>query len=114
MNLGGYDDYAFNEALGNAFLKETLESNSSIFCHFSEGDKTPNTDGTFEIIEKSDGKYIPTGIFCVQVKTLNHDYINKNTDRIKSQYKYSCDTKIFNVVKEAITLDPSQFSKGID
>lgn len=106
MNLGGYDDYAFNEALGNAFLKEKLESNSSIFCHFSEGDKTPNTDGTFEIIEKSDGKYIPTGTFCVQIKTLNHDYINKNTDGIKSQYKYSCDTKIFNVVKEAITLDP--------
>lgn len=106
MNLGGYDEYAFNEADGNAYLKIKLESNKSIFCHFSEADKTPNVDGSFEILENVNGRNIPIGTFRVQIKTLDHDYVNRNTNGIISQYKYSCDTKIFNVVKKAITLDP--------
>lgn len=106
LNLGGYDEYAFNEAAGNAYLKTKLESNKSIFCHFSEADKTPNVDGSFEILENVCGKNIPIGTFRVQIKTLNHEYVNKNTGGTISRYKYSCDTKIFNVVKNAITLDP--------
>lgn len=106
MNLGGYDTNDFNEATGNTILKNFLHKDKTIFCHFSEQDKTPNFDGYFEILEKQKNKKEPIGRIDVQIKTLNSDYINKNKGLNRSQYKYSCETKIFNAVKRAITLNP--------
>lgn len=106
MNLGGYDKNDFNEADGNVILKNFLHTNKLLFCHFSEQDKTPNFDGYFEILEKGDTKNIPIGKIEVQIKTLNTDYSNLNKTLNCSQYKYSCETKIFNAVKKAITFNP--------
>ena len=106
MNLGGYDKYDFKESDGNAILKLILESHKNIYCHFNELDKTPNFDGSFDILDVQQHMSIPLGKFEVQIKTLNHEYTNSNTRENCSKYKYSCDTKIFNAVKEAITLNP--------
>lgn len=106
MNLGGYDKYDFKESDGNAILKQLLESQKNIYCHFNELDKIPNFDGSFDVLDVHQQKSIPLGKFEVQVKTLNHDYTNSNKRENCSKYKYSCDTKIFNAVKKAITLNP--------
>lgn len=106
MNLGGYDRSSFNESTGNSILKDLLHLHSEMFGHFAELDKTPNTDGYFDILKREDNKSVPIGKFEVQIKTLDYDYSNSNTTQNCSKYKYSCDTKIFNVVKEAITLNP--------
>ena len=106
MNLGGYDTNDFNEASGNIILKDFLHKNEMLFCHFSEQDKTPNFDGYFEILEKQKNKSTPIGSVNVQIKTLNNNYVNENKKLNCSQYKYSCETKIFNAVKKAITLNP--------
>lgn len=102
MNLGKYDPYSFKEVDGNIILKQFLNKNRMLYCHFSEQDKTPNFDGYFEILEEEN----PFGRIEVQIKTLNNNYKNSNTKGFCSQYKYSCDTKIFNAVKKSITLNP--------
>lgn len=106
MNLGGYDRNDFNESLGNSILKSLLQSHSGMYGHFEELDKTPNMDGYFDILKDENKKSVPVGKIEVQIKTLDHDYLNLNKTKNRSKYKYSCDTKIFNVVKEAITLNP--------
>ena len=106
MNLGGYSRENFNESTGNRILENFLHSNSLIFTHFSQQDKTPNFDGYFEILKQATGKNIPIGRYEVQIKTMDHNYINTNKQKNCSQYKYSCETKIFNAVKNAITLNP--------
>lgn len=106
MNIGGYDKYSFNEGLGNRILSDLLESQKSIITHFSQSDKVPNFDGYFEILEFGEKKNNPIGRIDVQIKTLDHDYKNNNKRKNVSQYKYTCETKIFNAVKEALTLNP--------
>jgi len=106
MNLGGYTNNDYNESSGNIILKEILHNEKLIFTHFDEQDKTPNFDGFFEILENKANKSVPIGRFDVQIKTLNHNYKNENKKINRSQYKYSCDTKIFNAVKKSVTLNP--------
>lgn len=105
-NIGGYDEHSFNESDGISKLMIFLHQKKNIKANLLSGDKIPNLDGNIQLLEKSESKSIPKRIFHVQVKTLNHDYSNMNTKGVKSQYKYSEDTKVFNVVKENITSDP--------
>lgn len=105
-NLGGYDINNFYDSKGNAFLISFLEQDCNIKTDIKKDDKAPNLDGTIELLKKSDKVSIPVQIFHVQVKTLNKSYVNKNKKENISQYKYSADTKVFNVVKEHITSDP--------
>lgn len=103
VNLAGYVKSSFDESKGNDFLDLVLTSTNKIYSHFSKLDKGPNFDGHFELL---DNNGIPIGRFNVQIKTMSTDYKNNNKRGIISQYKYSCDTKIFNAVKYGITLDP--------
>lgn len=107
MNIGGYDKNSFSESSGNRILGEILEQTQLIKVHFTENDKTPNFDGTFEICECTKAKKVPIGRFNVQIKTMSTDYKNYNKSEQVSDYKYPCDTKIFNSVKNGISCDPA-------
>jgi len=93
-NIGKHSESVFIEAEGNIILKRKLTSNKRISCFFSENDKTPNTDGFFELIDE---KGVPLKRFNVQIKTTNDLKMGK----------YSLDTKILNYVFSKITADPT-------
>lgn len=106
-NLGGYDENSFYDSNGVAYLTRFLQQEHGIKGVIQSDDKTPNLDGTIQLLEwNSETRAIPKQIFHVQVKTMNHGYENTNRIHHRSQYKYSVDTKVFNVVKENITFDP--------
>jgi len=93
-NIGRHTEGVFIESNGNIILKRKLTSNKRISCFFSENDKTPNTDGFFELIDE---KGVPQKRFNVQIKTTNE---------LKNG-KYSLDTKILNYVFSKISIDPT-------
>lgn len=105
-HLAGYDNNSFFDSRGNTFLTAFLEKENTIKTFIKKDDKIPNLDGTIELLEKSRKVAIPVQVFQVQVKTLNKNYDNKNKNGNVSQYKYSADTKVFNIVKEHVTSDP--------
>ncbi len=106
-NIGGYDKNSFYDSTGITFLTQFLQKNHTIKALLQSDDKIPNLDGTIQLLKKATAsKSIPAQIFHVQVKTLNSNYVNKNKNKNISQYKYSIDTKVFNVVKNNITSDP--------
>jgi hypothetical protein len=94
VNIGKHYTTAFVESDGISILKRKLETNRIIKCFFSDNDKTPNTDGFFELTKK-DGT--PIKRVNVQVKT---------TSELKNN-KLSVDTKIMNFIFEKITTDPT-------
>ena len=106
INLGGYDDNAFYEIKGNCILKMLLESKFTIKTCFAEGDKGINLDGYYELLKQYSNKKIPCAKIEVQIKTMNKSYINENKYRNKSKYKYSCETKAFNCLRNNITRNP--------
>lgn len=107
LNLGGYDENSFYDSNGVAYLTRFLQQDHGIKGIIQSDDKIPNLDGTIQLLEwNSDKKAVPKQIFHVQVKTMNHGYENANRVYHRSQYKYSVDTKVFNIVKENITFDP--------
>jgi hypothetical protein len=93
-NIGRHTENVFIESNGNIILRRKLTSNKKISCFFSENDKTPNTDGFFELIDEQG---VPIKRFNVQIKTTN-DLKNG---------KYSLDTKILNYVFGKISVDPT-------
>lgn len=105
-HIGGYDTYNFNDSDGISFLTLFLQQQKTIKALLEHDDKIPNLDGSIQLLCKGDFKCIPTQIFDVQVKTLDCEYSNNNKKQNRSQYKYSIDTKAFNVVKHNITLNP--------
>ena len=84
-NIGKYSTSVFIESEGNLILKKALSFSKRLSCFFSENDKTPNTDGFFELI---DDQGVPIKRFNVQIKSTS--------DLIKG--KFSLDTKILNFV----------------
>ncbi len=107
LNIGGYDKNSFYDSNGVAYLTRFLQQGHGIKGIIQSDDKIPNLDGIIQLLEwNSDKRAIPKQIFHVQVKTMNHGYKNTNKLHHRSQYKYSVDTKVFNVVKENITFDP--------
>lgn len=106
-NIGGYDkNYKYDRKAVN-YLEGVLLESELIIPHIESGDKLPNLDGYLELCKFAERKVIPVGRFDVQVKSLNHDYSNNNVSyNSKYSYKYSCDTKVVNVVLEAQTCNP--------
>lgn len=107
MNLGGYDKHTFSESSGNRILGEILEKTRLVKVHFNELDKTPNFDGYFELCKNASRKKVPIGRFDVQIKTMSLKYSNDNSKGQISDYKYLCETKILNSVKQGITCNPA-------
>lgn len=107
INLGGYDKNSFFDSNGVAYLTRFLQRDNTIKALIASDDKIPNLDGIIQVLDNvNEGRATPKQIFHVQVKTINSDYQNNNKTGIKSQYKYSADTKVFNTVKNHITSDP--------
>ena len=107
VNIGGYDDNAFFDRKAVNYFERILLESDVIMPYISANDKTPNFDGYFEICKDTTRKKIPNERFDVQVKSLNHDYSNKNKlSNTRSLYKYSCDTKVMNAVLQGITKNP--------
>lgn len=106
-NIGGYDvNYKYDRKAVN-YVESVLLDSDHIMPHLESGDKLPNLDGYIELCVSAEKKDIPKGRFDVQVKSLNHDYRNDNVrDNTEYLYKYSCDTKVVNVVLEAQTYNP--------
>ncbi len=91
----------FNESAGNRLLQAELEKNHRIKTYFNENDKTPNTDGYFEVL---DDKGIAIKRFVVQIKTVREMTRLKNGD-----YSYSADTAFFQYILENIDQNPAVF-----
>lgn len=106
-NIGGYDEnYKYDRKAIN-YLEGILLESELIIPHLESGDRLPNLDGYLELCEFAKRKINPIGRFEVQVKSLNHDYRNNNIrDNTIYSYKYSCDTKVVNVVLGAQTCNP--------
>lgn len=93
MNIGLDSESSHIESIGVSILTKKLESTNKIKCHFSENDKTPNTDGFFVLNDMG----IPVKEFHVQIKSSNT--IVKNS--------FSYDTKFINYVNSNVTENPS-------
>lgn len=106
-NIGGYDkNYKYDRKAVN-YLESVLLESELIVPHVESRDKLPNLDEYLELCKFAERKVTPIGRFDVQVKSLNHDYSNNNVrDNSEYSYKYSCDTKVINVVLEAQTCNP--------
>ena len=96
MNLGKEPQTSIIESNGVSILKSHLQENGLIKCYFSEGDKTPNTDGFFVV----NNEIYPLKEFHVQIKTT------KKLRETKGMIVYSCDTKFINYANLRVTENP--------
>ena len=100
MNLGSINENDFKESKAVAIAKNIIEENRCFKTFFCEMDKRPNLDGHMSFIYKNQERMI----IEVQIKTLPQNYCLSKS-RV-SKYYYDCDTKVFNVVKENVSLNP--------
>lgn len=97
VNMGKVSDNDFKESNSITIIREILEKNKRIKVRAQEADKIPNLDGKLMILDNNSMERITIDI---QVKTLPTNY------KITYPYKYSCDTKVFNVVINNVTFNP--------
>ena len=99
INLGKITENDFKESDAVSIAEKVIQKNRKFRTYFNKMDKRVNLDGSMAIINN--------GYECmmidVQIKTLPQDYLCKN--RI-NKYCYDCDTKIFNVIRLNLTLNP--------
>ena len=67
MGISTHPISSFNESSSTRLLSEVLESKKTIKTFFKENDRTPNYDGSFELVDK---KFIPQKQFIVQIKKV--------------------------------------------
>lgn len=60
---------AFNEKTATRMLADFLEQKHTIATFFKENDRTPNYDGSFELVGEDDA---PTKQFIVQIKKVEN------------------------------------------
>ena len=60
---------AFNEKTAIRMLSDFLEQNHTIATFFKENDRTPNYDGSFELVDEDE---TPTKQFIVQIKKVEN------------------------------------------
>ena len=69
IGMARHSDSSFNEGRATRLLAEYLEQNSKIKTFFKENDRTPNYDGSMELVS-ADGE--PTKQFIVQIKKVEN------------------------------------------
>ena len=94
---------AFNETQSINILTSFLESMHTIKTFFKENDRTPNYDGSFELI--SDDR-TPKKQFIVQIKKAE-SLKPKRSGPNKGKYVYDLETKLFYYVKAKVTESPA-------
>lgn len=99
-SLGKITDNDWKEEDSVSIAEEQFKKGHKILTYFARQDKRPNLDGSLSIVENQE-EIITVE---VQIKTLPKEYYYKRQDYF--QYRYECDTKIFNVVRRQTTLNP--------
>lgn len=94
---------AFNEKNATRILSDFLEQKHTIATFFKENDRTPNYDGSFELVGKDD---TPTKQFIVQIKKVENLTPNVKGNN-KNCYMYELDTSFLYYVKEKVTESPA-------
>lgn len=94
---------AFNEKNATRLLADFLEQKHTVATFFKENDRTPNYDGSFELVGKDDA---PTKQFIVQIKKVEN--LAPNVKGVnKDKYVYDLDTSFLYYVKEKVTESPA-------
>lgn len=94
---------AFNEKSATRMLSDFLEQKHTIATFFKENDRTPNYDGSFELVGEDDA---PTKQFIVQIKKVENLVPNVRGAN-KDKYVYDIDTSFLYYVKEKVTESPA-------
>ena len=94
---------AFDESESIRILEELLESTREIKTFFSENDRTPNYDGTFELVNN---ECEPVKQFIVQIKKVDKLIQNTKGKNI-GKYDYSLKTNFLQYVKDKVTECPA-------
>ena len=94
---------AFNEKSATRMLSDFLEQKHTIATFFKENDRTPNYDGSFELVSKDS---TPTKQFIVQIKKVENLTPNVKGEN-KGCYMYNLDTSFLYYVKEKVTESPA-------
>ena len=94
---------AFDESESIRILEELLESTREIKTFFSENDRTPNYDGTFELVNN---ECEPVKQFIVQIKKVDKLIQNTKGKNI-GKYDYSLKTNFLQYVKDRVTECPA-------
>ena len=84
-------------------LAERLESSGKIKTFFKENDRTPNYDGSMELVGHEG---VPTKQFIVQIKKTEDLTVNSKGVS-KGKYTYRMETKFLYYVKEKVTESPA-------
>lgn len=101
--MAKHTDSAFNEGSANRLLADFLEQKKTIKTFFKENDRTPNYDGSFELVSQ-DGT--PTKQFIVQIKKVENLTPNVQGEN-KGNYMYSLETNFLYYVKAKVTESPA-------
>ena len=94
---------SFDEAESIRILTDKLESQKTIKTAFLQNDKTPNYDGSFELVAP-DGS--PVKSFLVQVKHAKGLQPNQ-TGSNKGKYVYRAETNFLSYVKNRVNENPA-------
>lgn len=97
--MATHSDSSFNESEEIRQLSGVLEKEKTIKCFFKEDDKTPNYDGSFELVATTRE---PIKQFIVQIKKV--EGLCSNDD---GTYPYDLETKFLYYVKEKVTESPA-------
>lgn len=101
--MAKHDISTFNEGSATRFLAEYLEQKNTIKTFFKENDRTPNYDGTFEIVT---AEGFPMKQFIVQIKKVENLTPNIQGQN-KGNYMYEMETKFLAYVKAKVTESPA-------
>lgn len=103
IGMARHSTSAFSECSATRMLAECLESSGKIKTFFKENDRTPNYDGSMELVGHEG---VPTKQFIVQIKKTED--LTANTKGVnKGKYTYRMETKFLYYVKEKVTESPA-------
>lgn len=90
---------AFDESKSIRILSGLLEATGEIKTFFGENDKTPNYDGSFELVNNEQE---PVKQFIVQIKKVDRLVLNS-----RGKYDYRLKTNFLQYVKDKVTENPA-------
>lgn len=103
MGMSTHPISSFNESSSTRLLSEILEYKRTIKTFFKENDRTPNYDGSFELVDK---EFLPKKQFIVQIKKVE-DLEKSTSGKNKGKYVYQLETPFLFYVKAKVTESPA-------
>lgn len=103
IGMSKYSESSFDERIAIGILENLLESKRGIKTFFKQNDRTPNSDGTFELLapgQESKKQFI---VQIKKVSNLKPEEQGKN----KGKYLYNLETNFLYYVKERVTESPA-------